>query len=196
MSENRPASRDAAYFEAKYAENPDPWNFKESAYEQHKYAATVAMLKGRHFSRGLEVGCSIGVLTKLLAKSCRELLAVDIAAAAIAQARLRCAGEPHVTVERMQVPQAWPAGSFDLIVFSEVLYFLSPDDIARTAALANASLMPGGVLLLVNYTEAIEEPCGGQEAAAAFIRNVLPVCRQVDRFQAKSFQMDLLKKQN
>jgi cyclopropane fatty-acyl-phospholipid synthase-like methyltransferase len=194
MIENRLATRDAAYFEELYAVNPDPWNFAASAYEQEKYAATLAMLEQRRFARGLEVGCSIGVLTKLLAGRCEQLLAVDIVEQAVAQAKARCAGVPHVTFECMQAPQNWPIGQFDLIVLSEILYFLHPADVARTAALANASLMEGGVILLVNYTEDIDEPCSGQEAAAIFSRAVLPGISGVNHLSHKSFCIDLLTK--
>ena len=185
-------SREPAYFQQLYTANPDPWNFTNSPYEHEKYAATIAMLNGRHFARALEIGCSIGVLTELLAKCCNELLAVDIVEQALAQARTRCASHAHVTFAQMQVPKTWPAGSFDLIVFSEVLYFLAPPDIARIAALANASLMPGGMLLLVNYTGEIDEPCSGDAAAEAFMRNV-PASR-ITQSRASSFRIDLLAK--
>ena len=51
----------AAYFEALYAADEDPWDFTTSAYERAKYDRTVAALGDRRFARGLEVGCSIGV---------------------------------------------------------------------------------------------------------------------------------------
>jgi predicted TPR repeat methyltransferase len=194
MTGNRPRSRDTSYFETLYTANPDPWDFAGSAYEHRKYAATIEMLGGRHFSRGLEIGCSIGVLTKLLANCCDELFSVDIVEHAIAQARTRCADDRHVTFARMQVPETWPAGCFDLIVFSEVLYFLDPADIARTAALADASLTAGGMLLLVSYTEEIEEPCGGDEAAEAFVRGVLPSNVLIKQRKEPSFRIDLLEK--
>ena len=196
MTENRLPTRDAAYFEKLYAENPDPWNFTASAYERTKYAATLAMLGDRRFARGLEVGCSIGVLTKLLAGPCEQLLAVDTVAQTVARAKARCAGAPHVTFECMQVPQNWPVGEFDLIVLSEILYFLHPTDIARTAALANASLVEGGVILLVNYTEDIDEPCSGREAAEIFERAVLPGISRVDHLSRKSFCIELLLKRH
>jgi predicted TPR repeat methyltransferase len=187
-------SRGTAYFEQLYAANEDPWNFAGSDYEAQKYAATIDALGGRHFSRGLEIGCSIGVLTKALADLCEDLLAVDIADQPLARAKVRCAAATHVSFARMQVPTTWPAGSFDLIVFSEVLYFLTQADIMRTAALANGSLMPGGVLLLVNYTEKIDEPCSGEEAAEVFIHELSPPNALVTQLRAQSFRIDLLQK--
>jgi predicted TPR repeat methyltransferase len=187
-------TRDAAYFERLYAEKPDPWNFTGSAYEHQKYAATIGMLNGRRFANGLEIGCSIGVLTKQLAHCCIRLLAVDIVEQALVQAGARCAVERHVSFERMEVPKDWPTGCFDLIVLSEVLYFLNREDIERTAAMADASLAPNGVLLLVNYTEDMDEPCSGEKAAEIFMNSVAAAHICVDQLRSNSFRIDMIQK--
>ena len=87
-----------------------------------KYCQTLSALGDRHFTSGLEVGCSIGVLTHMLAERCDSLLGVDIVEDPLDAARSRCADQPHVRFRRMQVPAEWPEGCFDLMVFSEVLY--------------------------------------------------------------------------
>jgi predicted TPR repeat methyltransferase len=178
-------------FEALYARNPDPWNFATSAYEREKYDATIAVLGGRHYGHAIEVGCSIGVFTARLAALCGRLLAVDIADTALASARERCARLPHVTFENRRMPRDWPAGeAFDLIVLSEVLYFLEAQDIRRLAMQAIASLAPGGHVLLVNYTEQTDDPCTGDEAAEIFIAaGELRVARHV---RAEKYRIDLL----
>ena len=157
MTESKPPTRDAAYFERLYAANPDPWNFAASAYEAQKYVATLAMLGERHFARGLEVGCSIGVST-IACGAVSAIIGGRYCGTGGGPGKARCAGAPHITFECVQVPQNWPVGQFDLVVLSEVLYFLNPVDIARTAALADASLVAGGVILLVNYTEILTNP--------------------------------------
>ena len=75
----------------------------------------------------LEIGCSIGVLTRRLAERCATLLAVDIAENALAQARAACAACKNVTIARIRIPMDWPTGRFDMILLSEVLYYLSVD---------------------------------------------------------------------
>ena len=117
-------SRRADHFERLYQDNPDPWNFETSAYEHQKYEATLSALGTRRFEMALEVGCSIGILTRRLASRCDRLLGVDFVPAAVAMARSRCAPLPGVSIEQMQIPQQWPEGKFDLILFTEVLYFL------------------------------------------------------------------------
>jgi 2-polyprenyl-3-methyl-5-hydroxy-6-metoxy-1,4-benzoquinol methylase len=163
-------SRPPKYFENLYAGNPDPWDFETSLYEREKYDATIAAIGGRHFATALEIGCSIGVLTFRLAALCGHLLAVDVVDSALARAKTRCASLVNVQFENRRLPQDWPRDQkFDLIVLSEMLYFLNPPDLRALAKLAAASLAPGGHALLVNYTEPINEPCSGNEAAEIFI---------------------------
>lgn len=142
-----------AYFEDLYRRDPDPWDFATSAYERDKYATTLAALgpRERRFARALEVGCSIGVFTALLAPRCDELLAVDAAPSAVARARERLAGERRVRVERRTFPEQLPAGPFDLIVCSEVLYYLDAPLLRGALAPLEAALAPGGSLIAVHW---------------------------------------------
>ena len=126
----------------------------------------MAALPPHRFAAGLEVGCSIGVLTRQLAPRCGTLLAIDVAETALAQARARC---PEVNFERRAVPQEWPPGRFDLIVLSEVLYYLDAAALDATAARAMAAILPGGSLLLVHYLGGTDYPLTGDEAATRFI---------------------------
>ena len=123
----------------------------------------------RIFDTALEIGCSIGVFTEILGHRCKSLLAVDVAEQALVQARARCAGQPHIAFAKMQIPQHWPAGLFDLFVFSEVLYYLSPADLAETAARTRTALAPGGTALLVHYTPGTNYPLTGDRASEDFI---------------------------
>ncbi len=158
-----------SYFEALYAADPDPWRFASSPYERDKYAATLAALGDRRFARALEVGCSIGVLTRQLAPRCDVLLAVDVVEMALDQARARCAQLPHVRFARLQVPRGWPEGRFDLILLSEVVYYLAPADVDALAARVRASLEPGGCALLVHWLGPTNYPLSGEAAAERFV---------------------------
>lgn len=180
-----------AYFESLYAREPDPWRFANSEYERAKYDATLAHLPRTSFSAGFEVGCSIGVLTRRLAERCASLLAVDVADAALAQARVRCAGLRHVTIRRMRVPDEWPDGAFDLIVLSEVLYYLSPDAVARVASRTRSSLAANGVAMLVHYTLPTDYPLSGDAASEIFIANA-GLTATPQRREAR-YRLDLLR---
>jgi hypothetical protein len=69
----------------------------------------------------------------------------------------------------MRIPAEWPEGHFDAMLFSEVLYYLSPADLAETARRTRASLRPGGIALLVHYTLPTNYPATGDRAAEDFI---------------------------
>lgn len=154
----------AKYFERIYGRNRDPWGFESSEYESDKYAVTLAALPHEKYSRGLEIGCSIGVLTKLLAGRCDALLSVDLSDKALAMARARCAEVEQVSFARMQVPHEMPDGQFDLIMVSEVGYYLSPSDLAEAANKLADRHQPGGHLILVHLTEKVPDyPLTGDE---------------------------------
>ena len=180
------------YFEDLYSAKPDPWGFSTSDYERDKYAATLAALGDRRFRHACEVGCSIGVFTRLLAPRCDSLLAIDVAPAALVQARARCADLKQARFRRMRIPGEWPSGRFDLILFSEVLYYLCPADIRRAAAQALASLEPGGRVLLVHWTGETDYPCSGDDAAALFIAAADPHLRPILQQRQPEYRLDLL----
>jgi hypothetical protein len=96
------------------------------------------------------------------------LLAVDVAEVALEQARIRCANHPEVTLRRLCIPHEWPTGKFDLIIFSEVLYFLSLSDIRLTAQKAVASLTSQGRIVLVNWAGDTGHPLSGEAAVNIF----------------------------
>ena len=180
-------------FDRIYARGEDPWDFEGSAYEIAKYHQTLAALPRARFACGLEVGCSIGVQTRRLAERCDTLLALDLAPAAVTRARARCAGLGHVTVREAQVPQDWPPGTYDLIVLSEVLYFLDRADLASLARLVLGSLRPEGAVLLVNWTGATDTPTTGDEAAQAFIAGIAPRLLVQLQQRHSTYRLDLLR---
>jgi trans-aconitate methyltransferase len=181
-------------FDRIYAGADDPWDFEGSAYEKAKYAETLAALPRARFTRGLEIGCSIGVQTRLLASRCNALLALDLAPEAIRRARARCADLPHVELREAQVPRDWPDGAFDLIVISEVLYFLDRADIAALAARVCGGLAPHGAVVLVNWTGQTDTPTTGHESAELFIAATAPTLRATVHRQNEGYRLDRLER--
>jgi SAM-dependent methyltransferase len=138
-------------FEALYAADADPWDFADSWYEHRKYALTVAALPRSRYRRAFEPGCSIGVLTSLLAQRCDSVLAADAVAAAVDQARERLTAHAHVELRQLVIPEQWPHEQFDLIVLSEIATYLDADDLELVAKLSTEALEPGGHLVLVHF---------------------------------------------
>ncbi len=139
------------FFEDLYAREEDPWGFAERDYEREKYAHTLAALGASRFERGLEVGCSIGVLTERLAALCTELVGIDVSDRALALARRRLGEREDVSLLEMSFPEQMPDGHWDLVVCSEVLYYL--DDGAFELALERlrAVLLDGGDVLAIHW---------------------------------------------
>ncbi len=157
------------YFENLYTTDPDPWQFATSPYERAKYAATLAALPLPRYANAFEVGCAIGVLTQQLAPRCDHLLSVDVSDRALSAARGRCAGLPQVRFDHCRVPHDWPEDTFDLILLSEVIYYLSPDDVTLLAGKVRASARAGATVLLVHWTGETDYPLSGDAAAGLFI---------------------------
>jgi SAM-dependent methyltransferase len=152
------------YFRAQYASSADPWGLAERWYEARKYALSVALLPRERYRTAFEPGCSIGVLTAQLAPRCDRLLACDAVPEAVASARARTAALPGVRVERRAIPREWPPQSFDLIVFSELLYYFSEADLDQVLRRAVRALRPDGQLLAVHWRHpAPDHPRTGDE---------------------------------
>jgi SAM-dependent methyltransferase len=172
MSEQKPTLT-ADYFEGIYEKSADPWGFETSSYEREKYAATLAMLQKPLYRSALEVGCSIGVFTTLLAPQCGKLLAIDGSAIALSRAtqRPQCS---DVIFEQRTVPSQFPFGHFDLMILSEVLYYLSASDLVDMAARCLNALNSGGEIILCHWLGETDYPLSGEHASDLFAKAVSP----------------------
>jgi SAM-dependent methyltransferase len=159
-----------AYFERMYARNDDPWELSTRWYEQRKYAITLALLPNRRYRHAFEPGCSIGTLTALLARRCDQVTAVDLVGAAVgaADARLREAGcREQVTLDRSSLDEPWPHGPFDLLVLSEVAYYLDSDALAAVLRRECPRLQPGANVVAAHWRHAVADyPLSGDAAHA------------------------------
>jgi cyclopropane fatty-acyl-phospholipid synthase-like methyltransferase len=191
MSEQRPTLK-PEYFDALYTADPDPWNFAASPYERAKYTLTLNAMPKPRYRSALEVGCSIGVLTRSLASRCDAVVSIDAAQTPLAEARRRCADLPGVRFEQMFVPDEWPDGVFELVLLSEVIYYLSREDVGRLASRVTRSLSREGSVILVHWTGPTNYPLSGDEAATLFIERIQPTCvlKRGDRY--RQFRLDVL----
>ncbi len=165
-----PGSLPPEYFDHVYQAKADPWNFATSPYEAAKYDRTLAALPRAHYPSAFEAGCSIGVLTERLAVRCGQLLSIDVSEHALAQARERCARLAQVRFEKRYLPDEFPAEPFDLILVSEVGYYLSLPDLRRLRERCISQLAPHGHLLLVHWTPLVHDyPLTGDAVHEEFL---------------------------
>ncbi|MGI8429918.1 MAG: SAM-dependent methyltransferase [Solirubrobacteraceae bacterium] len=142
------------WFERLYEQDDDPWRFATSEYERRKYSSTLAALGGRRFTRGLEVGCSVGVFTALLAEHCEQLVAIDVSERALALAAHRLSDRNGVSLERAAFPEQMPGGRWDLVLCSEVLYYLDSPALELAIRRLTEVLRAGGTVLAVHWRPA------------------------------------------
>jgi SAM-dependent methyltransferase len=145
-----------AYFAGLYGKSDDPWLLRERWYERRKRALTLAALPDERYASAYEPGCANGELTAELAARCDALLATDLNAEAVELAANRVRHLAHVRVERRATPEEWPDGAFDLIVISEMAYYLNPAQLAALADKLEKTLKPGGTVIACHWRRPIE----------------------------------------
>jgi SAM-dependent methyltransferase len=149
-------------FEALYRADPDPWDYQTSEYERVKYDATVEACGPGPYAHALELGSSIGVLSERLLAVCRRLTSLDGSPTAVAAARSRLAGRPDVSVLLGAIPEAIPDGPFDLVVASEILYYLKPASLRVTLERLRETMADGARLVAVHW-----RPAGAERPLSA-----------------------------
>lgn len=138
-------------FERRYQDDPDPWGYEQRRYEREKYAATLAACGDGPFTSALELGGSIGVFSAQLAPRCRQLRTIDLAPTAVAMARERLAPYPHADALVGELPGDLPDGSYDLVVASEILYYMTEAAVLATLRRLEPMLSPAGRLVAVHW---------------------------------------------
>ena len=178
------------YFDQLFAGNDDPWAFRQRWYEQRKRALTLAALTRPRYASIFEPGCANGELSAALAVRCDQLLCCDTASAAVALAENRLLDFPHATVQQRRLPEQWPTGPFDLIVLSELCYYLDAEDLHRLIDCALASLTDEGQVLACHWRPTIEGCPQSAEQVHALLEQRLGLAHVVEHHE-DDFLLDL-----
>ena len=141
------------YFDGLYGASEDPYAVRRRWYEIRKRALLLAALPQARYRRAYEPGCGTGELTQALSQRCDHLLASDFSPHAVEIARGNTRALANVQVVQHVLPAQWPrdAGRFDLIVLSEVGYFLAREEMRCVAACCQASLDADGTLVACDW---------------------------------------------
>lgn len=159
MTNNTKFALSPAFFEEKYRENSDPWDFSVSEYELGRYQAIIAALAHKHYSRAFEPGCSIGVLTELLAAICGFVEAIDFSQTAVAEAQRRCAHLRNVDVFCASLVERMPVTGFDLVVLSEIGYYFARNEWMQVASALIEQMPKDGTLLAAHWLGHSDDHC-------------------------------------
>lgn len=146
----------AGRFASLFATSEDPWHYRTSWYEARKRAMTLACLTRQHYGRAFEPACANGVLSAALAPHCGSLVISDVSERAVELARQAVARYPNVEARCQRVPGEWPEGRFDLVVLSEFVYYLEPEELERLAARVRECLADDGTVLACHWRHSLE----------------------------------------
>jgi SAM-dependent methyltransferase len=173
------ASAHLTHFERLYRADADPWHVRDSWYEQRKRALLLACLGQRRYRSAFEPGCGNGELSADLAARCERLLAADGSPSAVALARARLTDYPGARVDCLTLPDDWPDGRFDLVVVSELAYYLGDADLRAFAQRSAAALVPGGTLVLCHWRPGFDDRLQATDVVHACFGTQPGLCQRV-----------------
>jgi SAM-dependent methyltransferase len=188
-----------AYFDEVYRQKPDPWNCAVDRYEQERYATQLSWLGegGRRFARGLEVGCSEGLFTRMFATICDEVWGVDISAVAIGRAQSNLADMPAVTVTVSEFPDSDSLAPelFDAVTIAEVLYYFDIHKLASAVRWMDRALESGARIVITDFAFPDAVGHGGEIVHDVLARELkgyhLRADRPVDSVDGRAYRIDL-----
>lgn len=149
---------DRGHFETIFAQTPDPWKYTTD-YERIKYEQTLSLLPAQPIKDALEIGCAEGHFTVALAKQVKHLTVADISEIALSRTAARTKAFDNIDFRQLDLKSDPLPGVYDLIVCSEMLYFM--DDLETLRAVCRKvamALKPGGRLVVAHAHFIVDEP--------------------------------------
>ncbi|SDR94546.1 bifunctional PIG-L family deacetylase/class I SAM-dependent methyltransferase [Agrococcus carbonis] len=175
-------------FDERYERAGDPWATRSAWYERRKRAVVLASLPQERYRFAVEVGCGTATLAAELASRCDAVLGVDASVPALAEARSTLDQAPNAWIEHRDAALGLPAGDIDLVVLSEIGYYL-PE--RAFAALLHEARDRGAHVVLCHWLgdgDDLRAPAKDVHAQAA----ATPGMRRVAEHRDAAFIVDVL----
>ncbi len=160
---------DVEHLRSLYADTNDPWGFEHSHYEQAKFKATREALSQASYQSAFELGCGNGQLARHLSLIVARYTGMDAVDKALVAARETV---PSGQFLEGYYPCPLPDHDYDLLILSEILYFLDRDSI-RQLATDIATHWPDAEVICVTYLGPSGNELQGDEAASTFIADLV-----------------------
>lgn len=184
-----------AHFQQLYEQADDPWQVRQRWYEQRKRSLLLASLPAPRYRHIFEPACGNGELTAALSERADRITASDVSPAAVALTRRRITTVnarqvATVEVQCQHLPGEWPSEQFDLIVISEMAYYLPPTDLPLLLERCLRTLAPGGAVVLCHWRRPFADRLLDTDAIhAAF--NASPALHRIVNHQEADFLLDV-----
>ncbi len=138
-------------FAAKFAGDADPWRTFSNRDEAIKRRAIVHALGGAKPGRVLELASGNGSNSAAIAPGVLRLDATEGTAEGVALTARALGAWPRARATLLALPGRAPRERYDAIVVAELLYYLSPQQMAKVARDVSRWLRPGGTLVLAHH---------------------------------------------
>lgn len=126
----------------------DPWHLDDFAYERRRLELVLSCLGRERYQRILEVGCATGQLSEQLTGRADTVVAIDASERALQIARNRTGAVRWI---RGAVPDDLPDEKFDVVILSEIGYFLDGPELIATLRSARRHLTARGEIVLAHW---------------------------------------------
>lgn len=131
-----------------YLLDPDPFGCETYTYERQKANDLIGALHGQRFVNILDLGCGTGVLTKELSHLSKTVTAIDFSERAIDIALRKCQAS-NIKFQCNDIRNLALQERYDLIVCSEVLYYLNSQELVQFLKKIRNSQEDGTILVTV-----------------------------------------------
>lgn len=140
-----------AGFADKFAASGDPWGTFTNRDEAVKRAAILHALGPGPIGRVLELASGNGSNSQAIAPRALRLDATEGTTEGTRLTAEAIAGVPGARAITLALPAPLPHPCYDAAIIAELLYYLSPADMARVAADVGAAVRPGGRVVLAHH---------------------------------------------
>ncbi len=165
-------------FEAMYRDIDDPWGCQAGACSKNNRRFADLLFADRRYARVLDLGCGLGAFTVYLRErnGGGAFIGCDVSATAVCKASAAC---PEITFYCRDVLRESldGLGRFDLVILSEILWYILADLPGVFAGVARI-LAPGGVVGVHQYFPTEQrfgrDVVDGLDGFLAFVRRATP----------------------
>lgn len=158
----------------------DAWGYLGNASHEARASRILESLPEWPVEELLELGCAQGFLTRRFLERGIAVTACDLCPEAIVHAETRCGDYKNARFVVADIREHLPDGCFDVCLLSDVLYYLSPNEIRRLSVQLSQRMKTRRRLIFANeWNEDYRDLTNPDKALAALMADGLWSC--VDR---------------